>query len=357
MKSVRQTSMMLLPLLVLTVHTAGANGPKWTMPYDSTYYDIVLGRDVNSADIGGVTFTIRNNLDGAIAAALAGQGIGLVASGNVGVYSGGDTGVWGIGDSAGVNGMGDIVGVQGFTLKPDGVAVYGDVSKGGGGTAVAGVAFPYGTAVYGASDSGPAVYGFSISGNAGEFHGNMSVVGTLSKGGGGFKIDHPLDPANKFLSHSFVESPDMKTVYDGVAVLDGSGQAVVDLPAWFEPLNRDFRYQLTAIGAPAPDLHIAAEIANNRFRIAGGPVRGRVSWQVTGIRRDAYAEHHRVPVEEEKSAAERGKYLYPVENGQPERLGIYFGDIQKAETLRIQASKNNEALQRQLQQYEDLQRR
>jgi hypothetical protein len=92
----------------------------------------------------------------------------------------------------------------------------------------------------------------------------------ITKGGGGFKIDHPLDPTNKHLWHSFVESPDMKNIYDGVTILDERGEAVVELPDWFEALNRDFRYQLTAICGAAPNLHIAEEVAGNRFRIAGG---------------------------------------------------------------------------------------
>jgi hypothetical protein len=60
---------------------------------------------------------------------------------------------------------------------------------------------------------------------AGNFSGNVSVSGSLSKGGGSFKIDHPLDPANKYLYHSFVESPDMKNIYDGVATLDETKQS------------------------------------------------------------------------------------------------------------------------------------
>jgi hypothetical protein len=97
------------------------------------------------------------------------------------------------------------------------------------------------------------------------------VIGNLSKGGGSFKIDHPLDPANKYLYHSFVESPDMMNVYNGNVVLDANGEAVVVLPDWFEALNRDFRYQLTCIGGFAP-VYIAEEIANNQFKIAGGEV-------------------------------------------------------------------------------------
>jgi len=147
--------------------------------------------------------------------------------------------------------------------------------------------------------------------------GNLNVSGTLSKGGGSFKIDHPLDPTNKYLYHSFVESPDMKNIYDGVAVLDSKGQAWVTLPEWFQALNQAFRYQLTAMGAPGPNLHIATEISGNRFKIAGGKPGSKVSWQVTGVRHDDFANAHRIPVEEEKSNTERGSYLYPDAVGTP----------------------------------------
>ena len=89
----------------------------------------------------------------------------------------------------------------------------------------------------------------------------MKITGNLEKAGGSFKIDHPLDPANKYLCHSFVESPDMKNVYDGIVVLDRKGKAEIELPDWFGALNKDFRYQLTAIGAPGPNLYIAEEIS------------------------------------------------------------------------------------------------
>ena len=42
----------------------------------------------------------------------------------------------------------------------------------------------------------------------------------LSKSIGTFKIDHPLDPANKYLSHSFVELPDMMNIYNGNVMTD-----------------------------------------------------------------------------------------------------------------------------------------
>ena len=171
----------------------------------------------------------------------------------------------------------------------------------------------------------------SPNGYAGYFQGRVYVIGNLTKGGGGFKIDHPLDPANKYLYHSFVESPDMKNIYDGVVTLNASGEAVVEMPIWFEALNIDFRYQLTPIGASSPNLYVAEEIRNNRFKIAGGTPNLKVSWQVTGIRHDAYAQTHRIPVEEDKPTQERGTYLYPLEAGQSQTSGLDY--IRQQSTL------------------------
>ena len=159
---------------------------------------------------------------------------------------------------------------------------------------------------------------------AGEFLGDVSITGNLAKGGGSFKIDHPVDPANKYLYHSFVESPDMMNVYNGMIMLDASGEATVELPDWFGALNRDFRYLLTPVGAPAPTLYIAEEVSDNHFKIAGGSPRMKVSWQVTGIRQDAWANAHRIPVEQQKAADERGYYLHPELFGQPAQKGVQW---------------------------------
>ena len=148
-------------------------------------------------------------------------------------------------------------------------------------------------------------------GTAARFTGDVTVIGDLSKSGGSFTIDHPLDPEHKYLKHSFVESPDMKNIYDGVVTLDAEGRATVVLPDWFGALNRDFRYQLTAIGAPGPNLYIARELANNEFAIGGGTPGAKVSWMVTGIRQDAYANAHRIVVEEDKPLEQVGKFLHP----------------------------------------------
>ena len=177
-----------------------------------------------------------------------------------------------------------------------------------------------------ADDSGTGIVAGTPSGTgaAGHYVGNVDITGTLAKGGGSFKIDHPLDPANRYLQHSFVESPDMMNIYNGNVTLDDQGEAVVQLPDWFETLNMDFRYQLTPIGAPGPDLYIAEEIEDNHFKIAGGEPGIKVSWQVTGIRHDPYAEAHRIEVEMDKPENEKGKYLHPDLYGQPETMGVNY---------------------------------
>src|SRR5579871_3591474 len=164
--------------------------------------------------------------------------------------------------------------------------------------------------------SGPLANGF-----AGSFSGDVTVSGNLSKSSGSFKIDHPLDPANKYLYHSFVESPDMMNIYNGNVVLDANGEATVELPEWFGVLNKDYRYQLTSIGGFAP-VYIAEEVSNNQFKIAGGKSGMKVSWQVTGVRQDAWANAHRIPVEVQKPERERGYYIHPELYGAPAEKGI-----------------------------------
>ncbi|MGB2804981.1 MAG: hypothetical protein WBD64_08820 [Candidatus Zixiibacteriota bacterium] len=162
------------------------------------------------------------------------------------------------------------------------------------------------------------------------FGGDVLVTGFLMKEGGGFKIDHPLEPENKYLYHSFVESPDMKNVYDGVVTLDARGEAAVELPDYFEAANKDFRYQLTCIGGFAP-VYIAEEISGNQFKIAGGEPGMKVSWLVTGIRKDPVAEAKRIQVEVEKEPVDRGRYLSPEAYGLSEEYGIYHKRHERVE--------------------------
>ena len=180
-----------------------------------------------------------------------------------------------------------------------------------------------GIGVVGNSLTGIGVRGWtnSTGGLAGQFDGNVEIRGNLTKSSGSFRIDHPLEPANKYLSHSFVESPDMLNIYNGNVVLDATGSAMVTMPDWFSALNREFRYQLTPLGAPGPNLHVASEIERNTFSIAGGRPGMKVSWQVTR-RKDVYAEAHRIVVEEDKPPKQRGRYLNPEAFGQPRTAGI-----------------------------------
>jgi hypothetical protein len=231
-------------------------------------------------------------------------------------------------------------GVTGYTSSDYGAGVFGNAwATTGPATGVTGISYSSGGyGVYGLTydTSGVtyAIYGQSNgnpNGWAGYFSGNVNVTGTLSKGFGTFKIDHPLDPENKYLYHSFVESPDMKNIYDGVVTTDARGYATVTMPAWFDALNREFRYQLTVIDAANSDTFVQAkivqELAGNQFSVRTSSPNTKVSWQVTGIRQDALANARRVQVEVDKPESERGLYLYPQEHGQPVERGI---DYQRA---------------------------
>jgi len=192
-----------------------------------------------------------------------------------------------------------------------------------------------GQGVVGVSSSGYGVVGQTTSGKAGFFYGDVAVVGTLSKLGGTFRIDHPLDPANKYLSHSFVESPDMMNVYNGNVETDETGYATVVLPDWFQALNRDFRYQLTVIGGGEQWAlaRISQEIEDNRFVIQTSAPNVRVSWQVTGVRHDPWANAHRVVVEKEKPKSEQGHYLFPEGYGAPHEEGIAWRAVHGDEVV------------------------
>ena len=261
----------------------------------------------NNTETGNAIFAQTSGLGSAISAISINSGSttptieSISSSGSAAVRGSGDTGIglWGRGGVAG-----------------SGAVAIGSVGQ------YLGSGLGYG--IFGTSTAEGFAGAFSgrvtIAG-ATNISGNLSVSGALSKGSGTFKIDHPLDPSNKFLFHSFVESPDMKNIYDGVVTLDAAGEANVVLPEYFEALNKDFRYQLTCVGGFA-QVYVSQEISGNQFRIAGGRPGLKVSWQVTGIRKDPYAEKNRVQVEVEKQGDERGRYLYPAVYNLPESMGI-----------------------------------
>ncbi|MBA4312735.1 MAG: hypothetical protein C0417_08905 [Chlorobiaceae bacterium] len=231
-------------------------------------------------------------------------------------YSTEGYGVYGTSPNTGVYGVstatsGEKIGVYGKTNSPDGAGVWGHGIKAG----VVGIHT-------GNTGAGIIGYASGLPGKAAIFNGFVAVMGELYKTSGSFRIDHPLDPENKYLFHSFVESPERKNIYDGTVILDVNGAATIIFPDWFGALNKEFRYQLTAIGTSGPNLYIASEVNNNQFKIAGGTSGMKVSWQVTGIRKDAYAERYPQPIEEFKQGRERGKYLHPELYGKPREEGI-----------------------------------
>jgi hypothetical protein len=261
-------------------------------------YTTVAGSIAVYGDAGSSTGS--NGVVGYGATGVAGNS---TITGSYGTYGSGSTGVWGnstgTGANVGVLGSGGAFGVLGQSSSTSG--------SGGG---------------FSNSTTGDALFTYNQSGGyAAFFDGNVDVDGNLSKAGGSFKIDHPLDPANKYLYHSFVESPDMMNIYNGNATTDASGSAVVTLPEWFETLNRDFRYQLTVMGKFSQAI-VASKVANHQFTIKTDKPNVEVSWQVTGIRQDAWANAHRIPVEVAKAQADRGLYLHPELFGAPPEKSV-----------------------------------
>ena len=309
---------------------------------DSPNGDGVQARNAGAAGTGAAVRAFGGNNDGVVATTdankVAVSGTAAGSSDARGVYgrtsasSGVVYGVYGQSDStsgravAGWAGAatGSTYGVYGLTYSTAGTGVYGSASASSGETVgVAGKSSSSnGFGVYGEGYVG--VVGVATGGGAALYAiGDAIVGGTLTKSGGSFKIDHPLDPANKYLAHSFVESPDMMNVYNGLATLDDTGETAIELPDWFEALNRDCRYQLTPIGAPGPNLHVKTKVAATRFTIAGGPAGHDISWQVTGIRQDAWANENRIKVEEAKTGVAKGKYLHPELYGKPASKGVH----------------------------------
>jgi len=179
------------------------------------------------------------------------------------------------------------------------------------------------TVAGGYADTAAGSYSFSVGNhsvvpsgysNSAAFNGQTATAssqlrcGTLSKTGGSFTIDHPVDPYGKILNHYFIEGPEMRNIYEGSVILDANGRAEVKLPDYFSALNRNPHIQLTGVGTS--DVYVAEEVSGNRFVIGGKPGT-KVYWQVTGERQDVSAEAIRrmMPVEQPKAGALAGRML------------------------------------------------
>lgn len=284
----------------------------------SNYGGYFIGRGALTGSITSQTFNtgvygysdscewVNRGVSGQASAAnsLINQGVFGRADGkgkNNGAYETSNTGVYGYAESNDSNNTG----VGGLTYGKSGklnVGVDGEAQTANTNALNIGI---YGYATGGATDY------------AGYFDGDVNVAGALSKSSGSFKIDDPRDPANKFLYHSFVESPDMMNVYNGNITTDANGNATVQLPSYFNTLNKDYRYQLTVMGTFAQAI-VAEKVVGNSFKIKTDKPNVEVSWQVTGVRQDPWANAHRIEAEVEKNSVEKGKYISPELYNQPE---------------------------------------
>jgi hypothetical protein len=311
--------------------------------------DVLLGKKNTATATTTVSTTKGNGLEGETSAdSLAGlygvdnssgggagvQGTSKNSTGVLGKVTGdtmGQRAVYGIDETTGVFGGYGVVGtssqgvavygrstggdgVEGFTTFSGASAVYGDDTSSGGG---------YG--VYGTSDNGSGVYGttpdesglaYGVFAEAATTNyallasGNALVTDTLSKGGGSFKIDHPLDPGGKYLYHSFVESPDMMNVTARSPSM-AEGRPQLSCPSGLRRSTGTVATSSPPLAALRQSCTSHAEVKDGSFSIAGGKAGQKVSWQVTGIRQDAWANANRIPVEVEKKAEDRGRYLHP----------------------------------------------
>jgi hypothetical protein len=146
------------------------------------------------------------------------------------------------------------------------------------------------------------------------FADDVDISGTLSKGSGSFKIDHPLKPLTHYLYHSFVESPEMLNIYKGRGKIE-HGIFIIDLPDYFEALNKDFEYNLTSIGQKA-NLWISKEVFNNKVEVSSD-VDCDFSWVVYGVRQDPFALANPIIPEVEKIIQ---GYIHPELYGESQTL-------------------------------------
>ena len=85
---------------------------------------------------------------------------------------------------------------------------------------------------------------------SGTLYGVYAIGDVGASGTKPFMIDHPNDPENKYLRHFAIESDEVLNMYRGIVMLDANGKGVIELPAYFDEINRDVTYQLTSIGSP-----------------------------------------------------------------------------------------------------------
>jgi hypothetical protein len=314
---------------------------------------------VNGYGFGNATGVIGNSESGSGVYGSTSSGFGVygvadafaLGFGYGGYFIGKQTGVYGQADSASASqtefitniGLSEAIGVLG---KSSAYSDFGSVNEGVAGSTVdttlganIGVFAEANRAANGnfgvyavAPTSGSSNYAGYFVGNV-TIDGDIDISGNLAKSSGTFKIDHPQDPANKYLIHSFVESPDMMNVYNGNITTDANGVATVSLPTYFEAENKDFKYQLTVIDNSADFVmaKVTKEVKNNTFEVKSSKPGVKISWQVTGVRQDAFANAHRIVDVVDKAPSDKGYYIHPELFGAPatQKVGVRFKPTSK----------------------------
>jgi len=304
---------------------------------------------VNGRGILGVGASTSGVNYGVYGVSSSPTGFGLYSQGNVGIAGnlgiGTGTGVPGhrleVKESTGVWGLGTVRVANGIPSPAsgnnanralwiqssgpsgtEGVAAQAQSTDGGYSYAVSGYANGAGVniGVRGQSNAGSSNYG-------GYFDG-LLYASSSSAGVKSFMIDHPLDPANKVLSHSSVESDERLDIYRGTVKTDSKGYAWVVVPDWFSALNKDVQYQLTVIDSGDSDEFVLAKVVSRlrdqQFRIRTSKPRTEVNWLLTGVRHDPTSNAYPLQVERWKNDGERGKYFEPRAYGKDESLGIGY---------------------------------
>ena len=283
------------------INAASTNAANTTSTIQATTNSSTLN---NSALFGQTTGTAR---------AITGQ-VEVTALSDVAVLGNNLRTTGGIG----VEGFG-YNGVSGQSAQEFGYGVFGSNTHTGSASAdEAGVAGSGGYVGVEGESAGGTGYGVASLDNMISI-GNFTCLGTKA-----FTIDHPLDPANKYLKHYTIESPEVLNMYRGNATCNPQGEAVITLPDYFSAVNINFSYHLTPIGAPAV-LFIKQKVQDGKFTVAGGTPGMEFSWQLYAERNDVYVQQHpdSKAVEPMKSARDKGKYLKPELYGQPKDKAIF----------------------------------
>ncbi|MDZ4846128.1 MAG: hypothetical protein SH857_11325, partial [Chitinophagales bacterium] len=292
--------------------TGGAYAIAGQVQSSATAFSAVYGSNLRVSGGVGVEGTGFNGVAGD---GNSTQGFGVFGENNL-AASGTRTG--GTQLAAGVGSIG-FVGVLGQTAINDGAGVLGtNLGATRNGTfdnpGVEGQGF---TGVLGQTNTPNVGFGVLSGGDIGAT-GDIIAAGNVTAGGfKPFRIDYPLDPANKFLFHFAIESDEVLNLYRGTIPLDANGEAVIELPVYFESVNKNYSYQLTPIGASTPGLFVKSEIQNQQFIIAGGQPGQKISWQVTAERNDPYTANHpeKKLAIQDKAPHQVGKYVHPEEYG------------------------------------------